>query len=172
MADMTDDSLIGIRDRAILLLGFAGAFRRSELVALQVEDIDMEESGMAVMIRKSKTDQVGEGKPKPILRGEAHCPVAALQTWLREADIASGYVFRRIRKGGHVNSNNDSDKPDLSDRMVASIVKRYADRVGLDSTLYSGHSLRRGFIISALLAGASIVKTMEVSQHKDPKTTI
>lgn len=172
MADMADDSLIGIRDRAILLVGFAGAFRRSELVAMQVDDIDIEENGMAIMIRKSKTDQVGEGKPKPILRGESYCPVAALQFWLRAADIASGYVFRQIKKGGRVYSNNDPEKPDLSDRMVANIVKKYADMIGLDSTLYSGHSLRRGFITSALLAGASIAKTMEVSQHKDPKTTM
>lgn len=172
MADLTDESPFGIRDRAILLLGFAGAFRRSELVAIRVEDIEITDKGMTVFIRKSKTDQTGEGVKKPILRGDSHCPVTALQRWLTVANIHEGYVFKKLFKSGLAYGNNDPEKPDLSDKAVVRTIKKYADIIGLDPIGFAGHSLRRGFITSSLLAGASIAKTMEVTGQKDPKTVM
>jgi integrase len=172
MADLTDDSPIGIRDRALLLIGFAGAFRRSELTAIRVEDIEVNEKGMTIFIPQSKTDQLGEGQKKPILRGESHCPVEALQAWLSLINISEGYVFKRLSKSGNVHSLNSSGKPDLGDKTVVNIIKKYAAMVGLEPGDFSGHSLRRGFITSSLLAGASIAKTMKVTGQKDPKTLL
>lgn len=177
MADLTPATLLGLRDRALLLVGFAGAFRRSELVAIKVDDVDMQDKGMSITIRKSKTDQEGRGRKKPILRGESHCPVAALQAWLIAADITEGYVFKAVNKNGtallpRIKDDEHQDTPDLNDRIVARVVKKYASLLGLESADYSGHSLRRGFITSSLLAGASVAKTMEVSHHKDPKSTL
>ena len=173
MADVIDTTnLVGIRDRALLLLGFAGAFRRSELVSLRISDLKIHEQGMDVFIRKSKTDQTGEGATKPIIRGESHCPVEAVQHWLRSADLTEGYLFRRITKSGLVWPAADSEKPELSAQSVALIVKKYAQLIGLDATKFAGHSLRHGFNTSAFQNGASIEKVMSVSLQKDPKTVL
>ncbi len=99
MARLCPATLQGLRDRS-LLLGFAGAFRRSELVALNVEDLEVLPQGLKVTIRRSKTDQEGAGQVIAIARGEVHCPVAAVQTWLEAAAITMGPVLRRVRKGG------------------------------------------------------------------------
>ena len=120
------DTLIGQRDRALLLLGFAGAFRRSELVALTVADLVEVEGGLRVIIRHSKTDQEGQGQEIAIPYGSRLRPVEAVRAWLAAAEIADGPVFRPIAKGGHVAALA------LSDRAVASIVKAYAERAGLD----------------------------------------
>ena len=131
--------LTGLRDTAVLLLGFAGAFRRSELVALDVADIAETETGLLVTIRHSKTDQEGEGETIAISRGDRACPLKALRAWLEAADIESGAIFRPINKSGVVAPGR------LSDRSVANIVKAYAERAGLDPAVFSGHSLRAGF---------------------------
>jgi integrase len=154
------DTLIGIRDRAIILLGFAGALRRSELVALQVADIESLTDGLRVTIRQSKTDQEGEGSVIAIAPGIAECPAAALRTWLNAADIADGPIFRSINKAGKISKNR------LSDRSVSDIVKAHAAQIGLDAKLYSAHSLRSGFLTSAAANGATIFKMMDVSRHK------
>jgi site-specific recombinase XerD len=159
MLDCCDDSLRGKRDRALLCLGFAGAFRRSELVALQVEDLVEVPDGLRVLIRRSKGDQEGAGQEVPILRGTKLRPVAAVQDWLAAAGITEGPVFRPVFKGQRVQG------VPLSDRSVAIILKRYAKRVGLDPATYAGHSLRSGFLTSGAEAGASIFKMMEVSRH-------
>jgi site-specific recombinase XerD len=164
MARSVPDSLVGIRDRAILLLGFAGAFRRSELVALDVADIEPSVSGLRVTIRRSKVDQEGEGAIIGIAPGVTDCPARALMTWLSAAGIVEGPVFRSINKGGRVSLGR------LCDRSVANIVKRYAERVGLDGKMFSGHSLRSGFLTSAAANGASIFKMMDVSRHKSADT--
>jgi site-specific recombinase XerD len=157
-------NLTGLRDRALLLMGFAGAFRRSELVALDVADIVQVESGLLIRIRKSKTDQDGVGASIAIARGDVACPVEALRAWLKAAGIQEGAVFRPINKSGKVAPSR------LSDRSVANIVKAYAKRARLDPALFSGHSLRAGFLTSAAANGASIFKMMDVSRHRSVET--
>jgi site-specific recombinase XerD len=156
--------LRGLRDRAVLLLGFAGAFRRSELVALDLADLEFCDGGLRVTIRQSKTDQEGHGETIAIVSGSIACPVAAARAWLDAAHIADGPVFRSVAKGGRVAPNR------LSDRSVANIVKAHARRVGLSAADFSGHSLRSGFLTSAAARGASIFKMMDVSRHKSVDT--
>jgi site-specific recombinase XerD len=164
MVDLTDDGLRGLRDRALLLLGFAGAFRRSELIALNVEDFDVCDHGLLVTIRKSKTDQEGDGATIAIARGSAACPVNALLDWIALSQIANGPIFRPISKKGKVLDRR------LSDRAVADLVKVYARSAGLKAADYSAHSLRSGFLTSAARRGASILKMMDVSRHKSVET--
>lgn len=136
--------LIGVRDRALLLLGFAGAFRRSELVALTVVDITQSRDGMKILVRESKTDQEAAGLEKIIPYG-AHpltCPVRALQDWLEGAEIVDGPIFRRIDRHGNIG------REALSSHAVALIIKRNG-HIGSDKEKFSGHSLRSGFITSA-----------------------
>ena len=134
----------GIRDRALILIGFAGAFRRSELVALQHDDIAFVKEGLTLVLRRSKTDQLGEGRKIaiPFARSSA-CPVKALSNWLDHAGVQSGPLFRFVKKGGDIGVGA------LSAQSVAVIVKEYAAKAGLDAQLYSGHSLRAGLITSA-----------------------
>ena len=164
MVAMTDGCLKGIRDRAILLLGFAGAFRRSELVALDVTDLEFCESGLRVTVRKSKTDQEGQGATVAIVPGSIACPVEATRAWLEAAGITEGPLFRATSRSGKTSDHR------LSDRAVAEIVKAHARRVGLDAADFSGHSLRSGFLTSAARRGASIFKMMDVSRHRSVDT--
>jgi site-specific recombinase XerD len=164
MVAMAPDRLSGSRDRALLLLGFAGAFRRSELVALDVADITEAKTGLLITIRRSKTDQEGEGITIAIARGDLACPAKALREWLDAAGIETGAIFRPVNKSGVVAPSR------LSDRSVANIVKAYAQRAGFDATTFSGHSLRSGFLTSAAAKGASIFKMMDVSRHKSVDT--
>ncbi len=159
-------SLIGLRDKALLLLGFAGAFRRSELVALTVNDIERTPEGIKVTIRKSKTDQEKLGQVVAILNGTRFRCVDALMSWLKEANINDSYLFRPIKKGGQVQAMA------LTDRSVANIVKHYAAKASLTVDDFSAHSLRAGFITSGAAAGADLFKLMEVSRHKKPETII
>ena len=157
------DTLRGKRDRAMLLLGFAGAFRRSELVALHVADLAFEPEGVRVMVRRSKADQEGQGQEIAIPRGTKLQPVAALQTWLAAAGIAVGPVFRSIDRHGKIRSA-------LTAQTVAVLVKHYAYMPGLDPAAFAGHSLRSGFLTSAAEAGADVLRMMEVSRHKRVET--
>jgi integrase len=164
MVATAPDSLAGLRDRALLLLGFAGAFRRSELVALDVADVEETETGLLVTIRHSKTDQEGQGVTIAIARGDIACPVKALREWLDAAGIEAGPLFRPIDKAGTVRTSR------LTCRSVANIVKAYAGRARFDASTFSGHSLRSGFLTSAAGKGASIFKMMDVSRHKSVDT--
>ena len=164
MVAMAPEGLTGLRDRALLLLGFAGAFRRSELVALDLADIEETETGLLVRVRRSKTDQEGEGVTIAIARGDVACPAKALREWLNTAVIVTGPLFRAINKAGTVAAER------LTDRSVANIVKAYAERAGFDASTFSGHSLRSGFLTSAAANGASIFKMMDVSRHKSVDT--
>jgi integrase len=163
MALAAGDDIKGLRDRALLLIGFAGAFRRSELVALNRQDLDESELGVKVTIRHSKTDQEGAGQTIAIVRGSVACPVMALKAWLTAADITSGPIFRSVKKGGAVAGR-------LPAQSVADIVKTYAERVGLDPALFAGHSMRAGFLTSAAKRGASIFKMMDQSRHRSVET--
>jgi integrase len=160
MLDACPDTMLGTRDRALLALGFAGAFRRSELVALQVADLTEVADGFRVLIRRSKTDQTGEGAEIVVPRGLKIRPVEAVQTWLQAAGISEGLLFRAIHRGGHVKGRG------LRGHDVALAVKRYALAAGLDPVQFSGHSLRAGFVTSAAETGATIFKIAEVSRHK------
>jgi site-specific recombinase XerD len=164
LAPRPDGTLTDLRDRALLLLGFAGAFRRSELVALDLADIEAVPEGLRVTIRRGKTDQESRGAVIAIVRGDVACPVKALQAWLQAAQVNEGAIFRSIRRGGHVQAQR------LTDRSVANIVKAHAERVGLDPTLFSGHSLRAGFLTSAARRGASPFKMMATSRHRSIET--
>jgi site-specific recombinase XerD len=157
--------LKGKRDRALILLGFAGAFRRSELVALDVEHLEFCDSGLRVTIRRSKTDQEAAGQTIAIVRGSIACPVAELRGWLEAAHITSGPVFRAVAKGGRRIADQR-----LSDRAIANVVKAAAQRLGLNAFDFSGHSLRSGFLTSAAARGASIFKMMDVSRHRSMDT--
>lgn len=154
----------GIRDRALLALGFAGAFRRSELVALRLEDIIFTEEGADVRIRRSKTDQEGAGHEISIPHGTRLRPVEALRTWLDAARIEEGPIFRPITKSGLIGQGA------LTPQSVALIVKKYAAAAGLDVKSFAGHSLRAGFVTSAAESGADINRIMDQSRHTDPRT--
>jgi site-specific recombinase XerD len=164
MAALAHTDLRGLRDRAILLLGFAGAFRRSELVALDVSDLEFCDSGLRVHIRRSKTDQEGIGDTVAIVPGSIACPVEAVRAWLEASNIPAGPLLRPIAKGGRIGSGR------LADSTVVRVVKASARRVGLDPKLFAGHSLRSGFLTSAAGRGASIFKMMDVSRHKSMDT--
>lgn len=160
------ETLSGARDRALLLLGFAAALRRSELVALQVKDLEFVKEGLRLHIPQSKTDQEGRGQVVPVARGTRACPVTAVTHWLAVSGIEEGPVFRRVFKDALV-----GEKP-LSAYSVAIIIKRYAEKLGLDPALFAGHSLRSGFLTSAARNHASLAKMMDVSRHKEPKTVM
>ena len=163
MAANTGPGLKGLRDRALLLLGFAGAFRRSELVALDVSDIEKTPDGIKVTIRHSKPYQEGAGQVIAISFGKVACPVAALKHWIAAAGIQSGAIFRNINRHGRIGGR-------LTDRSVPHIVKEHAARLGLDPDQFAGHSLRAGFLTSAAARGASIFKMMDVSRHRSVHT--
>jgi len=164
MARINADSLQGKRDKALLLLGFAGAFRRSELVAITVEDLTFSDEGVDVFLPKSKTDQEAKGQSVAILNGKALKPADRLKEWLQAAEITSGPIFRRFNRGDRLTAET------LTDQAVALIVKKYADAAGLDVASLSGHSLRAGFVTSAAENRASISRIMEVTRHRDPRT--
>jgi integrase len=154
-------SLLGSRDRALLLIGFAGAFRRSELVSLDVEDLAFEREGVVVTLRRSKTDPVGQGRKIGIPLGSGKtCPVRALERWMEAAGIEEGPLFRPVTRHSHVEDCR------LSDKAVALIVKRWAQAVGLDPALYAGHSLRSGLATSAARNGASERSIMNQTGHR------
>jgi len=165
MVEGTPDRLLGLRDRALLLLGFSGAFRRSELVALDVEDLEFTGEGLVVTQRRGKTDQEGEGRKVGIPFGRASggtdtCPVRAVRTWLDAAAVLSGPVFRSVNRHGHVQPGR------LSDKAVALVVKRHAPAAGLDPLRYAGHSLRAGLATAAAAAGASERSIMNQTGHR------
>lgn len=159
MAAGCGDDLRGLRDRALLLLGFAGAFRRSELVALTAEDLAEEAAGMRVTIRRSKTDKDGAGAVVAIARGQHACPVEAVKAWLTASGIKGGPIFRGIRNGRLMTGA-------LSCKQAALVVKGHAAAAGLNPDEYAGHSLRAGFLTSAAEAGANIFRMAEHSRHK------
>ena len=167
MLDRCSDGRFGRRDAAMLALGFAAALRRSELCGLFVRDIDdLHCDKMIVWIRRSKTDQVGKGQRVAVPEGRMIRPVSHLRAWLDVADIRSGYLFQTFRRGGR-----PSGRP-LNHSEVPRLVKKYAARIGLDPTNYSGHSLRAGFVTSAAAHRARLDKIMEVTRHRNPSTVL
>jgi len=162
MVDTLGGKLVDIRDRALILVGFAGAFRRSELVAIVMDDIEFNRDGLTITLLHSKTDQEGQGYKKGIPYGSHPdtCPVRSLQDWLQAAKITTGPLFRRINKYGKVGTTA------LTDQSVALIVKKLANAAGLDAKKYSGHSLRSGLISTAANRGVDERSIMKQSGHK------
>lgn len=154
------DTLIGKRNRALLALGFAGAFRRSELVALHVEDLRDVDGGAIATIRKSKTDQDGAGQEIGILNGSRLRPLDAVKDWCEAAQITEGPIFRSVNRHGKAGAF-------MTDRAVADVVKAAAQAAGFDPATFSGHSLRAGFITSGAEAGVDALRIAETSRHKN-----
>jgi len=152
---------IGLRDRALLLMGFAGAFRRSELIALEVGDVVFTSDGLEVTLRRSKTDQEGAGQKVGIPFGSdpATCPVRSLRKWLDGVGLKEGRLFRSVNRHGHIGGS-------LTGHGVALIVKRAAEQAGLDAGNYSGHSLRAGLATAAAKAGKQERIIAKQTRHK------
>jgi integrase len=162
MVDATGAGLIGVRDRALVLLGFAGAFRRSELVGLDVEDCAFGRDGLTVTLRRSKIDQQAAGRKVGIPYGSNPdtCPVRTVQSWIEAAGINAGALFRSLNRHGQVQPHG------LSGIDVARVAKKLAGRAGLDAATYAGHSLRAGHATSAAIAGASERSIMRQTGHR------
>lgn len=156
------EATIDVRDRALMLLGFAGAFRRSELVALDAGDVRFVADGLEVTLRRSKTDQEGQGRLIGIPYGSnlITCPVRAVRAWLERSGIVDGPLFRSVDRSGNVAPTR------LTAAAVALIVKRHAQRIGLDPARFAGHSLRAGFATSAALAGVDALEISRQTGHK------
>ena len=139
-----------LKNKSLILIGFAGGFRRSELVSIEYDDVDFVPEGVKIFIKRSKTDQTGEGMTKaiPYFENSSYCPVIALKKWIEIAGIKSGKIFN------------------ISDKSVALIIKKYALLAGLDYTKYAGHSLRSGFATSTAEMGADERSIMSMTGHK------
>lgn len=163
-------TLTGTRDRALLALGFSGAFRRSELVGLDVEDIREDKDGIRILVRRSKTDQEGRGMEKAIPHGRFIRPVLLLREWLEAAGIAEGPVLPsgRVRSGRQVSHL----PPRLTTHALADIIKKYASAAGLDASVFGAHSLRAGYITTAAERDADFARILDQSGHRDPKTVM
>ena len=151
-----------LRDKTIILLGFAGGFRRIELISIDYEDLEFVSEGVKIFIRKSKTDQFGEGMIKglPYFTNQQYCPVWHLKKWLEISEIKSGPIFRRFFKGLNLGKNR------LTDQSVALFLKKYLSNAGIDNQNYSGHSLRSGFATVSAEAGADERSIMAMTGHK------
>jgi len=151
-----------LRDRTIILIGFSGGFRRNEIVSLDYDDLDFVPEGVKVNLKRSKTDQFGEGALKglPYFDNSKYCPVVSVQKYLEKSNISSGALFRRFNKGSILSKNR------LTDQTVAILIKKYLQLAGIDSKNYSGHSLRSGFATSAAESGAEERSIMAMTGHK------
>jgi len=150
------------RDRSIILIGFSGGFRRNEIVSLDYEDLDFVTEGLKINLKRSKTDQFGEGFTKglPYFDNSQYCPVVSIQKWIELSKINSGALFRKFNKGSKLSNKR------LTDQTVALLIKKYLKEAGIDSKNYSGHSLRSGFATSAAESGAEERSIMAMTGHK------
>jgi site-specific recombinase XerD len=151
-----------LRDRSLILIGFSGGFRRNEIVSLDYEDLDFVSEGLKINIKRSKTDQFGEGSVKgiPYFDNSQYCPVVSIQNWIEFSKINSGPLFRRFTKGSNLSENR------LTDQTVALLIKEYLNLAGIDNKNFSGHSLRSGFATSAAEAGVEERTIMAMTGHK------
>jgi integrase len=166
MLDALEEGLLGCRDRALLLVGFAGGFRRSELVGLEVEDITETADGLVIRVRRSKTDPEAKGITVALPYGSsvATCPVRSYRAWMAKAEISSGPAFRGVDRHGRVSPQR------MNAGSVARLIKRAAEAAGLNPAQYAGHSLRAGFATQAFLNGAAEVSIMRQTRHKSLNT--
>jgi len=156
----TGEATKDLRDHALLLVGFAGGFRRSELVGLDYDDIQHVRQGLVITLRRSKTDQLGAGRKIGIPFGRSRwCPVAALDDWLARSGIGNGPLFRPVNRHGHIMPER------LSGDAVTLVIRERLVAAGYDPTGFSGHSLRAGFATSAAQDGISTVKIRAQTGH-------
>ena len=150
------------RDKAIILIGFGGGFRRTELISIDHDDLEFVPEGLKITIKRSKTDQYGEGMIKglPYFINEIYCPVLSLKKWLDLSKIKSGPIFRRFAKGSSLTNNR------LTDQSVVLLIKNYLNLAGIENSNYSGHSLRSGFATAAAESGADERSIMSMTGHK------
>ena len=160
--EQSKEEIKQLRDRSIILIGFSGGFRRNELVSLDYDDLDFVKEGLKITLRRSKTDQFGEGSIKalPYFDNIQYCPVTSLQKWIEISKINSGPLFRRFIKGSNLSEHR------LTDQTVALLIKQYLELAGIDSKNYSGHSLRSGFATTAAESGAEERSIMAMTGHK------
>ena len=161
--DISDETGIRkLRDKTIILLGFAGGFRRIELISIDFEDLEFVSEGVKIFIRKSKTDQFGEGMIKglPYFTNQKYCPVWHLKKWLEISEIKSGPIFRRFSKGLNLGKNR------LTDQSVALFLKKHLSNAGIENKNYSGHSLRSGYATVTAESGADERSIMAMTGHK------
>ena len=151
-----------VRDKTIILIGFAGGFRRAELVSIDHKDLEFVSEGVKIIIRRSKTDQFGEGMVKglPYFSNQTYCPVLHLKKWLELSNIKFGPIFRRLSKSFKLNDNR------LTDQSVALMLKSYLSAAGIENENYSGHSLRSGFATASAESGADERSIMTMTGHK------
>ena len=156
------DEIKKARDKALLLVGFAGGFRRTELISIDHEDLEFVTEGVKIIIKRSKTDQFGEGMTKgiPYFSNQKYCPVNNLKKWLELSNIKSGPIFRRFAKGSVLTNYR------LTDQSVVLIIKIYLNLAGIENKNYSGHSLRSGFATVAAESGADERSIMTMTGHK------
>mgnify|MGYP006084912365 CR=1 FL=1 len=156
------DEIKKLRDRSIILIGFSGGFRRNEIVSIDYDDLDFVPEGLKINIRRSKTDQFGEGftKALPYFDSSQYCPVVSLKKLLDLSKINLGPVFRRFIKGSKLSEKR------LTDQTVALLIKEYLNLAGIDSKNFSGHSLRSGFATSAAESGVEERSIMAMTGHK------
>jgi len=154
--------IVKLRDRSIILMGFSGGFRRSEIVSLNYDDLDFVSEGLKINLKRSKTDQFGEGSVKglPYFDNNQYCPVLSLKNWIQVSNINSGPLFRRFSKSSKLLENR------LSDQTIALLIKKYLKLAGIDSKNYSGHSLRSGFATTAAESGVEERSIMAMTGHK------
>ena len=160
--DNRDEEIKKLRDRTIILIGFSGGFRRNELVSLDYDDLDFVPEGVKINLKRSKTDQFGEGSLKglPYFDNSKYCPVLSVQKYIEKSNISAGALFRRFKKGSILSKNR------LTDQTVAILIKKYLQLAGIDNKNYSGHSLRSGFATSAAESGAEERSIMAMTGHK------
>ena len=151
-----------LRDKTLILIGFSGGFRRNEIVSLDYEDLDFVYEGVKITVKRSKTDQFGQGSIKalPYFDNSVYCPVTTLKRWINISKISKGPIFRRFSKGSKLTNYR------LTDQTIALIIKNYLNIAGIDSKNYSGHSLRSGFATSAAESGAEERSIMTMTGHK------
>ena len=151
-----------LRDRSIILIGFSGGFRRNEIVSLDYDDLEFVSEGLKINLKRSKTDQFGEGTIKglPYFDNFQYCPVTSVKKWIEVSNIKSGPLFRRFSKGSKLTENR------LTDQTIALLIKGYLKLAGIDNNNYSAHSLRSGFATSAAESGAEERSIMAMTGHK------
>ena len=160
--EQKNEDIKKLRDKSIILVGFGGGFRRTELISINYEDLEFVPEGLKITIRKSKTDQFGEGmiKALPYFTNEKYCPVISLKSWLDISKIKSGPIFRRFSKGSFLKEER------LTDQSVVLLIKKYLNLAGIDNTNFAGHSLRSGFASVAAESGADERSIMTMTGHK------
>ena len=160
--DQKIEKIKKLRNRTLILVGFGGGFRRSELISIDHEDLEFVEDGVKITLRRSKTDQFGEGllKGLPYFTNEKYCPVTSLKNWINLSKIKTGAIFRRFTKGSILSSNR------LTDQSVVLIIKDCLKQAGIENHNFSGHSLRSGFATVAAESGADERSIMAMTGHK------